>query len=191
MKKIFYLLLATPIIFLTSCSSGGDSTPTPSNESLLPGNWMAIEVRMDAEYYALDGNANHLTLLDTSIVWDAADMILNMGSIGGFEINENGTYTSYESDGIDIWEDTTGVWSATSTTLTVDGEDYGTYSVSADNLTIYMDDILMTEIEDGVFMDITNLEQKYANVDGFGIISDPQTKKKGPGIEQFFSKKFW
>jgi len=189
MKKLFYLLLATPIIFLTSCSSGGDSSP--SNESLLPGNWMAIEIRMDMETYALDGNGNHLTILDTAIVWDAADMVLNMGSFSGLAVNENGTYTSYESDGIDIWEDTTGVWSATSTTLTVDGEDIGTYSVSADNLTIYADDRLMEEIEDGVFMDLTNLEQKFANIDGFGITSDPQTRKKGPGIEQFFSKKFW
>ena len=151
---------------------------------------MAIEIRMDMETYALVGD-NHLTISDTSVVWDVDDMILNMGSISGLEVNENGTYTEYGTDGIDTWEDTTGVWSATSTTLTVDGEDIGTYSVSADNLTIYGNDILMMEMEDGVFTDITNLEQKYANIDGFGITSDPQTRKKGPGIEQFFSKKFW
>ena len=191
MKKIFYLLLATPIIFLTSCSSGGDSTPTPSNESLLPGNWMAIELRMDAEYYELNGNGNHLTILDTAFIWDAADMVQNMGSFGGLEINENGTYTSYQSNGIDIWEDTTGVWSATSTRITVDGEDIGTYSVSGGNLTVYQNDVLMEPVEDGVFADITNAEVKYANVDGFGITSDPQTRKKGPAIEQFFSKKFY
>ena len=34
------------------------------------------------------------------------------------------------------------------------------------------------------------VKQIFANVDGFGVISDSHTKKKAPGIEQFFSKKF-
>ena len=178
--------MCSPIIFFTSCSSGGGES-SPSNESLVVGKWLQTGIEADFRYYG----SNNVTLLDTSIVWDVNDIILNLGYIVGHEANEDGTYASYSSDGVTTWLDAAGVWSATSTMLSIDGENVGTYTVSADNLIVYTNDVLGTEIELGLFMDATNIKETFANVDGFEITSDPQTRKKGPGIEQFFSKKFW
>ena len=188
MKKLLYLLLATPIIFLTSCSSGGGES-SPSNESLVVGKWLQTGLEANYRYYGSD----NVTQLDTSIVWDVNDIILNLGYIVGHEANEDGTYASYSSDGVTTWLDATGVWSATSTMLSIDGENVGTYTVSADNLIVYRNDVLGMALTDnpGIFMDITNLKETFANVDGFGIISDSQTKKKAPGIKQLYlDKKF-
>ena len=180
--------MCSPIIFFTSCSSGGGDS-SPSNESLVVGKWLQTGLEADFRYYG----SNNVTQLDTSIVWDVNDIILNLGYIVGHEANEDGTYASYSSDGVTTWLDATGVWSATSTMLSIDGENVGTYTVSADNLIVYTNDEIGVTSPDlpGIFIDATNVKQTFANVDGFGVISDSHTKKKAPGIEQFFSKKFW
>ncbi len=181
MKKLIYILMCSPIIFFTSCSSGGGDS-SPSNESLVVGKWLQTGLEADFRYYGSD----NVTQLDTSIVWDINDIIVNIGYIVGHEANEDGSYASYSSDGVTTWLDAVGVWSATSTVLSVDGESVGTYIVSADNLIVYENDVLGMPVDGnpGIFVDITNAKQTFANVDGFGVISDSQAKKKATGIKQ-------
>ena len=172
--------MCSPIIFFTSCSSGGDSTPL--NESLLAGNWMQISLEADYRYYG----ANNVTLFDTTISWSAAEIASNLGYYIGYEINEDGTYAAYSSDGVDTFLDGTGTWSATSRTISIDGTVYGTYTVTVDNLTVNTNDVIGTEIEPGMYMDATNITEVFANIDGFSVISEPQAKKKKFNMKKLF-----
>ena len=178
MKKLVYILIFSPIIFFTSCSSGGGDNP--SNVSLLPGLWMQVGLEGDYRYYT----ANGVTLLDTSIYWDEMDLIYNLGYIIGYAITEEGTYAAYSSDGITTLLEGTGTWSATSNTLSLDGTVYGNYTVNSNNLTINTNDVLGVDLGDGIFMDATNIKEFFADIDDFGIISSPQTKREAPDMKQ-------
>ena len=172
--------MCSQIIFFTSCSSGGGGESTPSNESLLPGNWIQISLEADYRYYGAD----NVTVLDTTIFWTAAEIADNLGYYIGYEINEGGTYVAYSFDGVNTFLDGTGDWSATSNTISIDGTVYGTYNVTVDNLTVNTNDVLGTEIEPGLYMDATNITEVFANIDGFGVISEPQAKKKKSNMKK-------
>ena len=163
--------MCAPIIFLSSCSSGGDG---PSNEKLLIGKWLMTSVECDADVGIVDANGDQTILGDTSIsLTSSSDIYEVIGSLDGMELKEDNTYGLYfllEGDD-EVYDNGTGDWSATSTRISVDGEDYGTYSVSANKLTINLanPNLLLedTEMPEPMYMSLTSATVEFANVDAF------------------------
>ena len=154
--------MCAPIIFLTSCSSGGGDS-SPQNNRLLVGQWLQIELEADVRTYGED----NVTISSEPVVANLVDIVNLQGYASGYEVFEDGTYDYYHtSDGINIYLQFSGEWSSTSNRLTIDGEEIGTYTVNSEKFTIsHANDNLGLEIIGGGFMDITNMKETYQKVE--------------------------
>ena len=104
MKKLFYLLLLTPFIFLTSCSSGGESTsPLPSE--LIIGDWSLNELEVYQRVYNYLPNGNINTIDDTSYTL-SYDEILQNNFFMTWTFQTDGTVIEQIYDGDDITSET-------------------------------------------------------------------------------------
>ena len=110
MKKIIYLLLATPIIFLTSCSSGGGGEASPQND--ITGVWELTEIEWDGQ--------------------DLMDAFIQ----GEYYLYPDGTYKAkgYTTDGIGISGNGTYSYSNGKMELEVVDLINGTYMTVTDNV---------------------------------------------------------
>ena len=132
MKKLLYLLLLTPIIYLTSCSSGKDGL----SPDTLVGKWERSSVRYNyvEEYFFsyLIYDENGYTDGSTDGGWSAngsGTSYVNgdeeMSFLYGYdryviELNSDNTYDEYFfTNG--IAEVNTGIWASTLDVLTLDG----------------------------------------------------------------------
>jgi len=173
MKKLLYLLLLTPIILLTSCSSGGDG---PSYEKLIIGSWGLNGMDMDLRYFEYVPNGGTETLLDTTLSLNGTEIIDILGYIATRTYYEDGTYQTDQFDG-NSTESFIGTWSITSKKITYDGDD-GPYPLSINNnndLSIELGDLLQNN-GDGTWMEIKNGVEYYQRVNG--IIQNSQNFKK-------------
>ena len=104
MKKLLSLLLLTPIIFLTSCSSGGDSSsPLPSE--LIIGDWSLNEVEVYQRIYNYLPNGNINTINDTSYTHNY-DQILQYDFFMTYTFQTDGTVIEQVYDGNNITSET-------------------------------------------------------------------------------------
>ena len=131
MKKLLYLLLLTPIIYLTSCSSGKDGL----SPDTLVGKWERSSVRYNyvEEYYygetTFDENGLAGEFFGTWYSKNSGSSYINgadeMTFLYGYdryviELNSDNTYDEYFfSNG--IAEVNTGIWASTLDILTLDG----------------------------------------------------------------------
>ena len=95
MKKLIYLLLLSPIIYLTSCSSVSDLSPTTSS---LHGTWQYDAWIIDSvdDGLLMFGGINYLNICEDSAYWEIQSFD-NMGKMtdynrfGTFNINDDQT----------------------------------------------------------------------------------------------------
>lgn len=115
MKKLLYLLLLTPIIYLTSCSSGkGDLTPEPLpiEETIVGVTWQLLNV--GGGWFRLNEDYTYSTkdyLCDTFAIegtWSLdGDIISNTYFIGAAQFVERSTIIQYSDSLLKFQADTT------------------------------------------------------------------------------------
>ena len=115
MKKLIYLLLLTPIIYLVSCSSGkGNLTPEPVTveETIVGVTWQLLNIgggwfrlNDDYTYSTKDDLCDNFTIKGT---WSLkGDIISNRYFIGAAEIVERNTIIEYSDSLLKFQADTT------------------------------------------------------------------------------------
>lgn len=165
MKKLLYLLLLTPIIFLTSCSSGGDGGSSPSNENLFVGSWGLNGMDLDIRHFQYLPNGETETLLDTSVSLNGTEVMEIIGYIQTLTVYENGTLQVDQFDGTST-SSSTGTWSIQGNTITLDDDGPYPFTISDNNCTISG----LSNLEnngDGTWTETSNGVMYYERVNGY------------------------
>ena len=114
MKKLLYLLLLTPIIYLASCSSAKNELtpePLPIEETIVGKTWKLLDT--DAGWFHLNDNNTYLTkdykcdTLEQFGTWELDGNVLIMAyTIGPIEYIERNTIIDYNDSLVKVQSDT-------------------------------------------------------------------------------------